>query len=1312
MDEWQLMQLIFLVIQLKKQAQLDPHVIVYLTRIYEDMRELPQSSRNSPVYIQLQNNLGFAFSQLTTGDRATNLQRAIACFQDALRIMRPEIAPLDYAATQNNLGAAYYELLTGNRAANLQQAIACFQEALRFRTPETAPLDYAATQYNLGEAYRQLPTGNRAANLQQAIACYEETLQFWTPETAPRDYAAAQKSLGNAYQQLLTGNRAANLQQAIVCYEAALRFLTPETAPLDYALTQTYLGLAYSDLPIGDRSTNLQKATARYEVALRFLTPETAPLDYALTQNYRGLAYENLPTGDRAANLQQAISCYQEALRFWTPQTAPHGYAVAQANLGSAYSGLLAKDRTANLQRAIVCYQEALRFLGPETDPRGYALTQNSLGLAYNDLPTGDRSANLQQAIVCYQEALRFLTPQTAPLDYAFTQTNLGEAYSRLLTGDRSANLQQAIVCYQEALRFRTTETSPIDYAQTQSNLGLAYLELLTGDRATNLQQAISCFEETLRFRTPQTAPLNYAATQVNLGLAYSELPTGDRAANLQQATSCYQEAIRFWTPQTNPHGYAHAQGLLGSAYSDLPTGDRAANLQQAIVCYQEALRFLTPQTAPLNYAETQSDLGLAYSELPTGDRSTNLQKAISCYEAALRFWTPQTDPRRHALTQTYLGLAYSDLPTGDRSTNLQKAISCYEAALRFLTPQTAPLDYAVTQNNLGLAYSKLPAGDRSTNLQKAISCYEAALRFLTPQTAPANCRGINSNLANLYFTQKKWNAALDAYRAAMYAGEQLYRAGLSAESKASEMAKNAALYHHAAFSAVHCGETADALLILEQGKTRLLSEALRLHIPCPANVPNDVWATYMDAAATVRALQAKGTTLSGQVQDSAQIYAVHVQATHSAAITLESAITQVRVHAPNFLNTFDIRVAQSLLLDDTTCFVFFCITEQGSMGMLVTRHAQEVQVIEIPTFTQTDLVHLFVELGDDGETFGGWFGAYTHYLIEQTTDAREAWQETMEQTLDALGQRLLDPILSVLPPEIEHLIFLPSAQLFLFPLHAVPLAGNRAERVVDRYQVSYAPSIEVLANTRAKAMQDVSPDLYAIINPEADKPNRDLVFTPREGATIAALFAQSTLDEGQTGTKQQVMTKICGKTYLHFSCHGSYDWFNPTASGLNLADGRLTLAELQEGSIDLSATRLVTLSACETGMTDVLQGSAEEYVGVPAGFMLAGVPCVISSLWAVPDISTALLMERFYQNHLKGGMGFAAALRDAQRWVRTLEIGAVARYAEQCDEQAGRKNDTLWRWHRHYRSLAEREPDLRPFAHPYYWAAFTVNGW
>ena len=101
--------------------------------------------------------------------------------------------------TQNNLGNAYAELPTGDRAANLARAIDCYTEALRFRTAEAAPLDYATTQNNLGTAYAELPTGDRAANLARAIDCYTQALRFRTAEAAPAECRVTARSLGDVH---------------------------------------------------------------------------------------------------------------------------------------------------------------------------------------------------------------------------------------------------------------------------------------------------------------------------------------------------------------------------------------------------------------------------------------------------------------------------------------------------------------------------------------------------------------------------------------------------------------------------------------------------------------------------------------------------------------------------------------------------------------------------------------------------------------------------------------------------------------------------------------------------------------------------------------------------------------------------------------------------------------------------------------------------------------------------------------------------------------------------------------------------------
>src|SRR5260370_30125436 len=129
--------------------------------------------------------------------------------------------------------------------------------------------------------------------------------------------------------------------------------------------------------------------------------------------------------------------------------------------------------------------------------------------------------------------------------------------------------------------------------------------------------------------------------------------------------------------------------------------------------------------------------------------------------------------------------------------------------------------------------------------------------------------------------------------------------------------------------------------------------------------------------------------------------------------------------------------------------------------------------------------------------------------------------------------------------------------------------------------------------------------------------------------------------------------------------------------------------------------------------MSDASKGSAEEYVGVPAGFMLGGVPAVVSSLWKVPDLSTALLMERFHYNHLVDKLDFAAALQEAQGWVRGLSVETIAEYAAQCYQQSNQVDKKQWLlFMRYYQYKANENPSHHPFEHPYYWAAFTMNGW
>src|SRR5262249_8036054 len=201
---------------------------------------------------------------------------------------------------------------------------------------------------------------------------------------------------------------------------------------------------------------------------------------------------------------------------------------------------------------------------------------------------------------------------------------------------------------------------------------------------------------------------------------------------------------------------------------------------------------------------------------------------------------------------------------------------------------------------------------------------------------------------------------------------------------------------------------------------------------------------------------------------------------------------------------------------------------------------------------------------------------------------------------------------------------------------------------------------------------------------------------------------------------------------FIHLATHGVIDEAIPHRSAVILTqtglpdpldqvlnhqpvyDGRLAMREIQR-TWELHAD-LVTLSACETARGRSAGG--EGFVGFTQALLMSGARSVCLSLWKVDDTATALLMQRFYANLLEARpdqpkpLPKAEALAEAKAWLRGLGREEAASLAAELTGGAARAKGAHGR---KPRAVAPTRPtsagEDRPYAHPYYWAAFVLVG-
>ena len=293
---------------------------------------------------------------------------------------------------------------------------------------------------------------------------------------------------------------------------------------------------------------------------------------------------------------------------------------------------------------------------------------------------------------------------------------------------------------------------------------------------------------------------------------------------------------------------------------------------------------------------------------------------------------------------------------------------------------------------------------------------------------------------------------------------------------------------------------------------------------------------------------------------------------------------------------------------------------------------------------------------------------------------------DELSQRLEVLSQRLLSNILPKIGSK-RHLIIIPDGLLNLLPFS---ILKNKDRDLIEQYTITYLTSSRDLFDQTAIEPRNqtlpviiADPD-YDLSESKGSDNSNSLIQNARyfcediapfsilegtraEGRAIHQIIGGE-LWLGQNALKARFMELISPKI-LHIATHGFFQpscqtttkrWDSLFRSGFVLAgvnsyiSGQSLPAEVGNGIItayeisglNLFSTDLVVLSACETGIGDII--FCEGVYGFRRAFAIAGARALVLSLWSIPDEETKDLMVIFY-SLLKSGKGKSEAMREAQ---------------------------------------------------------------
>jgi len=356
---------------------------------------------------------------------------------------------------------------------------------------------------------------------------------------------------------------------------------------------------------------------------------------------------------------------------------------------------------------------------------------------------------------------------------------------------------------------------------------------------------------------------------------------------------------------------------------------------------------------------------------------------------------------------------------------------------------------------------------------------------------------------------------------------------------------------------------------------------------------------------------------------------------------------------------TIAIAEVQQQLIDDKTLFLEYFIAEEVVYVFAIQKDKADFYQLKKAENFQENIAFLVRSIGQFKEDF-------------------EAFQLFSKKAFKVF-QQLIEPIknyrkfekLVIVPDEILH--YLPFEVLLTQATNFSEVRYDELPYFVFDHAINYGYSATLLVESQKRELANkasmflgFSPTFGSVKQSDYGADLENLPYNQQLVKELKLLL-QGKAFTGQNATVSELKSRIGESMILHLGTHAKMDDENPLNSRIFFADTSIATAEIYNMPLE---SQLVVLSACETGIGKLYKG--EGVMSLARGFMHAGSPSIVTSLWKVDDKSTAELMRVFYERLQKGTAKDVA-----------LHQGKMA-FLKQANER---------------------------LAHPYFWAAFVHIG-